>query len=133
MHFPGAVAVFATLKLDEGFDETEDLTVQLQVNVKDKYQKFFEEGLNFHQVSDHGQIRRSGNFGKLVAVQWPRTGSHQILFISIVSFLSTKGLPSSSALSSKFEPTALATNRLAISHSGGEEGKDFSFDAFTIS
>ena len=56
-----------------------------------------------------------------------------LLFISIVSFLSTKGLPSSSALSSKFEPTALATNRLAISHSGGEEGKDFSFDAFTIS
>ena len=43
MHFPGAVAVFATLKLDEGFDETEDLTVQLQVNVKDKNQKFFEE------------------------------------------------------------------------------------------
>ena len=32
------------------------------------------------------------------------------------------GSASSSALSAKLEPAALATNRLAVSHSGGEEG-----------
>ena len=31
LHFPAAVAVFASLKPAEGVEDTEDLTVQLQV------------------------------------------------------------------------------------------------------
>ena len=89
LHFPAAVAVFAELKPAEGLEATEDLTVQLQVGKGYLCTSEF----SFHnptiflnhvrrlhiylcQVTDHGQTRRSGHFGKLVAVQWSHTGSH---------------------------------------------------------
>ena len=45
--------------------------------------------------------------------------------------LFTEGIASSSALGVKLGPAALSTNRLAVSHSGGEEGTHMNVSAIS--
>ena len=53
LHFPGACAVFASVRLPEDVSSQEDVTIQLQ-------------------LPDPGQVARAGQLGHRQCVQWPR-------------------------------------------------------------